>query len=106
MEKQTVKQYLLKPRLSNYGYDWRWFRKMQQVKTRYKSKVAGLSDADIRRALAKEGILGKGRRLTRSGGKVEYTTGQSFNEEYLNMLVLAGSKGKKSFYQIQERWLD
>jgi hypothetical protein len=58
------------------------------------------------RALAKEGILGKGRRLSRKGGVVDYTTGQSFNEEMLNMMDLGASKGKRSFFQVQSKWMD
>jgi hypothetical protein len=104
--KETVKQWLLKQKLQNYGYDYKWFRKMGALKSRMKTKLRNTPDAEIRKALAKEGILGQGRRLTRSKGRVDYTTGQSFNEEMLNMMTLGATKGKKSFYQIQDRWWD
>lgn len=104
-EFETVKSWLFKQKLQNYGYDWKFFNKMSKHKAQLKAKLRNISDADIRKALAKEGILGSGRRLSRHHGKVDYTTGQSFNEEMMNMLELGATKGKKSFYQVQERWL-
>ena len=110
-DKETVKDFLLNQRLQNYGYDYKWFRKMSALKTKMKNRLEGTPDAEIRRVLAKEGILGKGKRLgivRNSKGRkvVDYTTGQSFNEELLNMMVLSGTKGKKSFYEIQDRWME
>jgi hypothetical protein len=106
MKNETIKDWLLKQRLKNYGYDYKWFRRMQQTNQRYKNRIKNMPDMDVRKSLAQAGILGKGRRLTRQGGKVDYTTGQSFNEEYINMVTLAGTKGKKSFFQIQDKWFE
>jgi hypothetical protein len=105
MTKENVKDWLLKQRISNYGYDWKWFGKMTRKKAQLKAKIRNMSDADVRRSLAKAGILGSGRRLERKRGRVDYTTGQSFNEELLNMLQLSASKGKKSFWEVQDRWM-
>ena len=102
--KENVKQWILKQRLQNYGYDYKWFNKMAQKKSMLKSKLKYMSDAEIRKELAKAGILGKGKRLTRSKGVVDYTTGQSFNEELLNIMQLSASKGKKSFWEVQDQW--
>lgn len=102
--KETIKQWILKQRLQNYGYDYKWFRKMAQRKAMLKSKLEYMPDAMIRKELAKAGILGKGRRLSRHGGVVDYTTGQSFNEELINMMQLSASKGKKSFWEVQDKW--
>ena len=123
MANETVKQWLLKQRLDNYGYDYKWFRKMGATKHRYSEKLRARSNEDIKRSLAKAGILGGGGRLSRvpaykkiklksgktkyvrSGKKQwDYTTGQSYNEEMINMIVLGGSKGKKSFWEIQDKW--
>lgn len=101
---ETIKEWLLKQRLQNYGYDWKFFGKMAGHKTRLKSKIKGMSDADIRRNLAKARILGSGGRLSRTKGRVEYTTGQSFNEELVNMMHL-GAGRKTSFWDLQERWI-
>ena len=94
MAVQTAKQWILKQRLENYGYDWKDFNKMSQNKSRLKSKIKNMSDADIRRNLAQAGILGGGGRfgqrpvMKKVGNKWkktgkkdwDYTVGQSFNE--------------------------
>ena len=105
---QELKKWLTKHKIENYGYDWRYFQKMSQHKAKLNAKIKNMSDAEVRRNLAKAGILGKGRRLsktrTRKGNKVwDYTTGQSFNEELINMLQI-GSGNKKSFWETQEGW--
>lgn len=99
-----IKDWLMKQRLDNYGYDRSWFVKMQRHKARVKQKLKGRSDREVRKSLAKAGILGRGGRLQTKRGKVRYTTGQSFNEELLNMLTLGATKGKKSFWKVQENW--
>lgn len=101
---ETIKQWLLKQRLSNYGYGWQDFRRMSSHKARVKAKLMNTPDAEIRRALANAGILGSRGRLTRRGGRVDYTVGQSSNEEVINMMQLGATKGKKSFWKHQERW--
>ena len=103
-DKESIKQWILRQRLNNYGYDWKWFRKMASTKARLKNKIKYMSDAEIRKPLAMAGILGSRGRLTRRGGKVDYTTGQSFNEELLNIMQLSASKGKKSFWEVQDKW--
>jgi len=108
MADETLKQWLLKHKLENYGYDYKFFHKMGTHKSKLKNKIKGMSDAEIRKNLAKAGILGRGGRLsktrTKSGKKVwDYMTGQSFNEELVNMLQI-GSGHKKSFWQTQEGW--
>lgn len=120
--KETLKQWLLKHKLKNYGYDRKWFNKMTSKKTQLKSQIKQMSDAEIRRSLAKAGILGRGGRLGQTpsykkvmkNGKVawvktgskewDYTVGQSFNEELLNMLQISASKRKKSFWDVQNKW--
>lgn len=108
---ESLKDWLLKQRLENYGYELRDFRHMQRVKSKYRDRIMNMPDADIHRTLAMSGILGRGRRLSVARSRKtrekywDYTTGQSFNEELVNMMVLSGSKGKKSFWEIQEkRW--
>jgi len=122
---QQLKDWILKQNLDNYGYDQRWFQKMVQHKARLKRKVKTMSDAEIRRSLAKAGILGQDRRLEKTqqmkviktkegktklvptGKRVwKYTTGQSFNEELINILQIPATKGKKSFWETQEEWVN
>lgn len=122
-DKETLKQWILKQKLQNYGYDYKWFNKMKNKKAQLKNQIYRMNDADIRRSLAQAGILGSGRRLskapetklviTKEGkrkfvrtGKSywDYTTGQSFNEELLNIMQISASKGKKSFWEVQDRW--
>ena len=105
-DKETVKQWILKQRLQNYGYDWKYYNKMVQKKAQLKNKLKSMSDAEIRGSLAKAGILGSRGRLTRRKGVVDYTTGQSFNEELLNIMQLSASKGKKSFWEVQDKWME
>jgi len=117
MVDQSLKKWLLQHRLDNYGYDWKHFQKMSGHKSRLKSKIMQMNDADIRRNLAQAGILGKTGRLgqapifKKQGKKYvktskkqwDYTTGQSFNEELINLLQI-GSGHKKSFWQTQDDW--
>ena len=117
MVDQKLKQWLLKHKLDNYGYDQKWFAKMSGHKSKLKAKIKVMSDAEIRKNLAKAGILGRSGRLgqapvyKKQGKKYvktskkqwDYTTGQSFNEELINMLQI-GSGHKKSFWQTQEDW--
>lgn len=124
-DKETLKQWILKQKLQNYGYDYKWFNKMKNKKAQLKNQIYRMNDADIRKSLAQAGILGTGRRLNKSpaytwvtkksGKKVlkkvgdrkwEYTTGQSFNEELLNIMQISASKGKKSFWEVQDRWME
>ena len=121
---KTVKEWILSHRLENYGYDWKDFNKMSANKTKLKSKIKQMSDADIRRNLAQAGILGSGKRLSKvkpykkvikngkekwvrdgsRAGEWDYTTGQSFNEEIINIATIGATKGKKSFWDVQDRW--
>ena len=108
---ENLKQWILKQRMQNYGYDYKWFNKMNNKKAQLKKQIQNMNDLEIRKTLAKAGILGKGKRLTktrtRSGERVwDYTTGQSFNEELLNIMQLSASKGKKSFWEVQDKWWD
>jgi len=105
-QKETVKQWILKQRLDNYGYGRKWFGKMTSKKTQLKSQIQRMTDAEIRRSLAKAGVLGGGGRLSRKKGVVDYTTGQSFNEELINIMQLSASKGKKNFWDIQDKWAE
>lgn len=115
---ESLKEWLLSKnqRLSNYGYDWKDFRRMSNQKARYRRQLRNVPDREIRKTLATSGILGRGGRLQRTpsyirlpsgkfarAGKKQwnYTTGQSYNEEYLNLLSLASSKGKKSYWERQ-----
>ena len=115
--KQTAKEWILKQRLENYGYDWREFNKMSQNKARLKSKIRQMSDADIRRNLAKAGILGGGGRLhtspihkkikgkwkKTSGKNWDYDVGQSYNEELMNILHIGIGK-KTNWWSSQRIW--
>ena len=117
-DKENVKQFLMKHKLQNYGYDYKFFKKMSDHKAKLKAKLRQMDEAQVRKNLAFAGILGRGRRLSHSPvkkrtpsgkwkktGKKEwdYTTGQSFNEELINMLQI-GSGNKKSFWQTQDDW--
>jgi len=123
MANEELKQWILKQRLQNYGYDYPFFRKLTSKKASLKKQIKNMSDTEIRKTLAKAGILGGHGRLqktqgyryikTKSGkkklvkqGKKEwdYTVGQSFNEELLNIMQLSASKGKKSFWEVQSNW--
>ena len=108
---ENLKQWILKQRLENYGYDWKDFNKMSGSKVRLKSKIKNMSDAEIRKNLAQAGILGgSGRlqkspaykRITKKSGKTKlikagkkqwnYTIGQSFNEELINIMHIGSGK--------------
>ena len=73
-DKETLKQWIKKQRLENYGYEPSYFRKMQSHKARVFKKLDKVPEQEVAKALAKAGILGKGRRLskvrTRKGTRV------------------------------------
>lgn len=105
----SLKTWIKKQRLQNYGYDWKHFQKMSAYKSRVVKKLDTVPEKDVKIALAKAGILGKGRRLSsyrnRKGKREwDYTTGQSFNEELINLATIGATKGKKSFWEVQEGW--
>ena len=64
--KESIKQWILKQRLQNYGYDYKWFKKMTSLKSRMKTKLRNTPDAEIRRALAVDRSK-KARNSVRSG---------------------------------------
>jgi len=119
----TAKDWILNQRLENYGYDWKDFNKMSQNKARLKRKIKDMKDADIRRNLAQAGILGSGRRLSKvkpykkvikngkekwvrdgsRAGEWDYTTGQSFNEELMNIMHI-GSGKQRNWWSDQQIW--
>ena len=115
--KKTAKDWILDQRLQNYGYDWKDFSKMSGQKSRLKSKIKNMSDADIRRNLAQAGILGGGGRfgqrpvMKKVGNKWkktgkkdwDYTVGQSFNEELMNIMHVGTGK-KKNWWSSQQIW--
>lgn len=122
MVNEKLKQWILKQRIENYGYDAPFFRKLSGHKAKLKKKIKVMSDAQIRKNLAIAGILGRGGRLqstsaykrikTKSGKTKlvkqgekhwDYTVGQSFNEELVNIMQI-GSGQKKSFWKVQEEW--
>lgn len=125
MSDENLKQWILKQRLSNYGYDRKSWQRMSGYKSRVFNKLRNTPEEDVRKALAQAGILGNGGRLqrvparkmiktksgkvkyVRSGQKVwDYTTGQSFNEELINIATIGATKGKRNFWEIQERWFN
>lgn len=118
MSDENLKQWIMKQRLQNYGYDYKHFKKMSNLKSQLKTKLKYMPESEIRKHLAKEGILGKGRRLSKTPSYVkkdgkwvksgkrrwDYTVGQSFNEELLNIMQIPASEGKKSFWEVQDKW--
>ena len=114
---RTAKDWILSHRLENYGYDWKDFQKMSRNKSRLKSKIKSMDDAVIRKNLAKAGILGRGGRFgqtpvkkmvgkkwVKTGKKDwDYTVGQSFNEELMNIMHV-GSGKKNSWWNSQKIW--
>lgn len=114
---KTAKEWILSHRLENYGYDWKDFNKMSQNKTRLKKQIKSMSDTEIRKNLAKAGIIGRGGRLgktpvhkkvgkkwVKTGKKQwDYTVGQSFNEELMNIMHV-GSGKKTNWWSSQRIW--
>lgn len=76
MTDENLKQWLLKQKLSNYGYDYKHFRKMSGLKTKLKSKLTYMPEKDLRKHLAKAGILGKGRRLSKTPSYIKTKQGK------------------------------
>jgi len=85
-EMKVILDWLLQQRLSNYGYTHRDFRRLSN----YASKFRGLIRDFYRDIITNKDVL-KGNfmsgRLRLSGGEVDYIVGQSFNEEYINLMA-------------------
>ncbi len=85
-EMEQILNWLLQQRLENYGYDWRDFRRLSSYASKFRRLIRRFFPSIVLSSRAREGNLMRGR-LGISPDGVEYTVGQSFNEEYINLMA-------------------
>ena len=85
-EVAQILNWILSQKLSNYGYDWKTFRRLSNHASRLRRKIREFYDSLIISEKVKAGNFMNGR-LAIENGQVTYTVGQSFNEEYINLIA-------------------
>ena len=85
-EIQKILDWLLKQKLTNYGYDYRDFRRLSNYASKLRSKIRKFYDSLVISEKVKNGNFMNGR-LEIENNQVHYTVGQSFNEEYINLMA-------------------
>ena len=85
-EIQKILDWLLKQRIRNYGYDYRDFRRLSNYASKFRRLIRQFYDSLIISEKVKTGDF-MGGRLEIENNRVHYTVGQSFNEEYINLMA-------------------
>ena len=85
-EIQRILDWLLSQRLKNYGYDYRDFRRLSNYASKFRHLIRKFYDSLVISEKVKAGDF-MGGRLEIENNQVHYTTGQSFNEEYINLMA-------------------
>jgi len=85
-EIQKILDWLLSQRLRNYGYYWRDFRRLSDYASKLRRKIRQNYDSLVISEKVKTGDFMNGR-LEIEDGQVFYVVGQSFNEEYINLMA-------------------
>jgi len=85
-EIKKILDWLLSQRLRNYGYDWRDFKRLSNYASKLRRKIRQNYDSLVISEKVKAGDFMNGR-LEIENNQVHYTTGQSFNEEYINLMA-------------------
>jgi hypothetical protein len=96
--KATVRGYLMSQRLTNYGYDYKDFRNMSNEATKLRKMFQCIHFTQLStcRIDKTAGILDRLQIQwdnARHVWSVFYIVGQSFNEEYVNLLKVFTRKG-------------
>lgn len=84
-EVAQILDWLLSQKLVNYGYDWKDFKRLSNHASRLRRKIRLFYDSLVISEKVKAGNFMNGR-LAIEDGQIAYTTGQSFNEEYINLM--------------------
>ncbi len=85
-EMKRILDWLLNQRLRNYGYDYKDFRRLSNYASKFRRLIRKFYDSLIISEKVKTGDFMNGR-LEIENNQVHYTTGQSFNEEYINLMA-------------------
>ena len=85
-EIKKILDWLLKQRLRNYGYDYRDFKRLSNYASKVRRLIRQFYDSLIISEKVKAGNFMSGR-LEIENNQVHYTVGQSFNEEYINLMA-------------------
>lgn len=95
-QKQQIVDYLIADRMSNYGYDWKTFKKMSAQRSRLRAMLR-LADINKENHQSPFGLNWKNLDLGRfhfKNGEVTYIVGQSSNEEITCRMQELVSKNK------------
>jgi len=100
-EFKKILDYLLEQQLSNYGYMWKDFRRLTTYASKFRRHIRWFYEDLINNEDVRAGDY-MGGRLQIVDGKVDYIVGQSWNEEYINLMRLILERG--GFYN-GRKWL-
>ena len=93
--------WLTKQKLSNYGYEPKDFRKLQRYATKFRKMLKrNFSQIVQNEEVRKGGYLCD--RIGIMNDEIEFTVGQSFNEEYIN--IMAQILERAGLYEYKE-WI-
>jgi len=81
-----ILNWLLSQRLRNYGYGWRDFKRLSNYASKLRHKIRESYGSLVASEKVKAGSFALGR-LGIKDRQVTYTVGQSFNEEYINLMA-------------------
>ena len=85
-EIKKILDWLLSQRLRNYGYYWRDFKRLSNYASKFRCLIRQFYNSLVISEKVKTGDFMNGR-LEIEDDRVHYTVGQSFNEEYINLMA-------------------
>ena len=100
-ELKRILNWLLERKIINYGYDYRDFKRLSNYASKFRRLIKENYNNILHNEKVKEGYF-MGGRLGISAYGVEYTVGQSFNEEYIN--IMADILNRSGVYKSRLKW--
>jgi len=85
-EMSNIIDWLLSQRLTNYGYNYKDFKRLSNYASKFRKLIKWFYRDIITNREVLQGDFMSGR-LRLVDGKVDYIIGQSFNEEYINLMA-------------------
>jgi hypothetical protein len=105
-EREAILNWLLKQRLRNYGYYWQDFKRLSNYATKFRKLIKDNYHHILKNDKCWEDSFFWGRLGVENwDGKIQviYVVGQSFNEEYINLM--AEILERAGIYKRRKDWL-
>ena len=88
-EAQLIVDWFLNQRLSNYGYNFKTFQRLSSMASSLRQRMRFFRNEVERFLMSNQNeIMGGRLYVDKTDKKVRYVVGQSFNEEYINMMMI------------------